>query len=141
MTNRLSEPNNIDTHADLVRYINALVRDLNGNITENDATFEVMNNRQKMQNQSLTESGNIAPGQSVVLCNASASSITVSLPDPYDNIYRVFHVKKQNGNANTVTVDCVTSGATIDGDATMVLQTSSKPSIMCYSDGNNYHII
>lgn len=138
---RLPEPVNVQTIDELTLYLNQLVRSITAAFTEVDGTLEVTNNRQRMASQSLEGTGNIDEGSSVVLCNASASAITVSLPDPLDVFGRVYHVKKINTNSNDVTIDCVTGGVTIDSSASHILTGSRKPSIMCYSDGREYWII
>ena len=138
---RLSQPVNLQEARDIIDYLNALVRDLEGAFLSIGGDFDVAQNRQSMASQSLSETGNIGQGSSVVLCDASASAITVSLPDPLEVTGRVYHVKKINTNTNDVTVDCQTGGVTIDSSANQILTGSSKPSIMCYSDGREYWII
>ena len=134
-------PINFNETRDVRDYLNALVRDLTSKISQIDSDIFINENRQKIHNQELSVTSNIDPTYGVVLCDASASAITVSLPDPYEYIYRIFHIKKINTNANTITVNCITSGAVIDNEATIILNTSTLPSIMCYSDGSNYWII
>lgn len=81
----------------------------------------------------------------VLLVNATGGNITVTLPDsgtvasPKDEMGKIFHVKKVDASANTVTVDGF-STQTIDGATTNVISTQYD-SITIVSDGSNWHII
>jgi len=148
---RLPDPHDIITEINsfedaeiLVVDIKEYMRDLNRvielEIDDTAADIEISERRQKMDSQLLLTGGNIAPKQSVVLADASASSLTLPLPSPLDVRGQVYHIKKININANDVVVD-VTDASNIDRSATQTLTGSGRPSIMCYSDGIEYWII
>lgn len=138
---RLTEPSSsIKEVADLVRYLNQLVRDLVGNLENVRSDLYVTNKRLTMANQTIdTDGANIDPGSSVVLVDASVSSITVNLPDPYEVNGRAYWVKRIDSNpSNDVTIDCVTSGVLIESSATDSIPGSNIVSHMYYSDGTSY---
>lgn len=77
-------------------------------------------------------------GEKVILCDCTATAITINLPTAASNVAH-FHIKKIDSSANTVTVD--PAGAeTVDGGATAVLQVQSE-SIDLVSDGTNWMIV
>jgi len=75
----------------------------------------------------------------VYLCNATGGAITINLPAAAGVTSRIYHIKKIDSSANTVTIDG--SGAeTIDGATTVVL-TAQYESRLIVSDGSNWHIL
>ncbi len=72
----------------------------------------------------------------VVLANASAGAITVTLQTPTSGA--VINVKKIDGSANAVTIDG--AGATIDGQTSIQITTQYE-SYTLVSDGSNWYII
>jgi hypothetical protein len=72
----------------------------------------------------------------VVLADASAGAITVTLPTPTAGA--VINVKKIDSSANAVTIDG--AGATIDGQASIQITTQYE-SYTLVSDGSNWYII
>jgi len=75
----------------------------------------------------------------VYLCNATAGNITINLPAAAGVTSRIYHIKKTDASANTVTIDG--SGAeTIDGATTVVLAAQYE-SRLIVSDGANWHIL
>lgn len=139
MVLRIPDPYRIGTIEDVRSYLSQVTRDITHALEDITGEFTVSENRQKMAHQTCSATSNIGPGQSVVFCDASASSITVTLPDPFENIYKAFYVKRVDANgSNTVTVNCATSGVTIDTSVSLVLSGTSLPSATIYSDGSNY---
>lgn len=85
-----------------------------------------------------TASGGIKTTDGVVLGNAAAGAITLTLPAAYDHEGKIYIIKKIDAVANVV-VDTV-SGETIDGAGTHTLGTQYH-AITVVSDGANWHII
>lgn len=81
----------------------------------------------------------------ILLVNATGGNITITLPDsglvasPKDEMGKIYHIKKVDASANTVTIDGY-STQTIDGSTTNVI-TTQYDSITIVSDGSNWHII
>ena len=74
-----------------------------------------------------------------ILCNAIASSFTVTLPTAVDNAGKVFIIKKIDGTGNTVTIDA-DGIETIDGELTQPISTQYD-AITVQSDDTNWYII
>ncbi len=72
----------------------------------------------------------------IILADASAGAITVTLPDPAVNA--VVKVKKIDSSANAVTIDA--AGATIDGEASIQI-TKQHESYTLVSDGSAWYIV
>ena len=75
----------------------------------------------------------------VILVNATAAPVTVTLPSAVGREGRVYEVKRISSNANQVTLDCY-SAETID-EATEQIYTLPYVSLTVYSDGSNWWII
>lgn len=75
----------------------------------------------------------------VILSDASAGAVTITLPGADSAVNHRFYIKKIDSSANTVTVDGAGSD-TIDGGATAVL-TAENESITIVSDGTGWHIL
>lgn len=95
--------------------------------------------------KSITANYTALWSDTVLLVNATGGNITVTLPDsgtvasPKDEMGKIFHVKKVDASANTVTIDGF-STQTIDGATTNVINTQYD-SVTIVSDGSNWHII
>lgn len=93
--------------------------------------------------KSITANYTAEWSDTVLLVNATGGNITVTLPDSgtvsstKDEMGKIFHVKKVDASANTVTIDGF-STQTIDGATTKVL-TTQYDSISIVSDGSNWH--
>jgi hypothetical protein len=77
-------------------------------------------------------------GEDVILCDATANSITVNLPTAVGNHAR-FHIKKTDSSVNTVTING-DGTETIDGGLTAVLRRQYE-SVTLIADGANWLII
>jgi hypothetical protein len=73
-----------------------------------------------------------------ILADASAGSLTITLPDAAIHSGRLFFVKKTDSSTNTVTVS--TGGGTIDGSASVVIS-SQYGDVFVISDGTNYSLV
>lgn len=126
--------------ADLSYYIADLVRTLQMSINDLEQGLDDGNRIITHSTNTLSTSGNLPLGVGVILCDASASALTITLPDPYEQTGRAFHIKKINTNSNDVTLNVQTS-ATIDKSTTKTLTGAQRPSVTVYSDGSEYWII
>lgn len=78
-----------------------------------------------------------APGDNVLLGNATGGSFTFTLPTAASSTGRVFYFKKIDSSGNTVTVKG--NGAElIDGSNTVVISTQYTPVVMVVSDGTQW---
>src|SRR4030067_239249 len=75
----------------------------------------------------------------VILANATAGAVTVTLPTAVGNTGKKFVIKKIDSSANTVTVD-PNGSETIDGQATAGILAQDN-AIICQSDGANWRNI
>jgi len=95
--------------------------------------------------KSITGNFTASWSDTVLLVNATAGNITITLPDsgfvasPKDEMGKLFYIKKVDASVNTVTIDGY-SAQTIDGAATYVINTQYD-SVTIVSDGSNYHIV
>ena len=80
-----------------------------------------------------------AASESVILVDATAGNLTVSLPPAASVPNRVYCVKKIDGEVGTVTVDADAS-ETIDGATTKVLS-AQYAAVTIVSDGTAWHIL
>jgi lysophospholipase L1-like esterase len=78
-------------------------------------------------------------GDSVILCNASAGAVTITLPTASGVAGRAFQVKKTDSSANACTI-ATTSAQTIDGAASVAL-TVQYSSRKMESDNFNWQVI
>jgi lysophospholipase L1-like esterase len=78
-------------------------------------------------------------GDSVLLCNASAGPVTITLPTAAGIPGRSFQVKKTDSSANACSIS-TTGGQTIDGASTVSL-TSQYSSRKMASDNANWQVI
>lgn len=75
----------------------------------------------------------------VLLCDATSGSITITLPAAAASSGKVFYIKKTNSNANAVTIDG-NSSETIDGDLTQII-TTQYDSVTVVCDGVAWYVI
>ena len=75
----------------------------------------------------------------VILSSATAASFTINLPAAADVSGQVYHIKKIDSSANTITVDA-NGSETIDGATTAVLTTQYE-SIQIVCDGTEWWIL
>jgi lysophospholipase L1-like esterase len=78
-------------------------------------------------------------GDSVVLCNASAAPVTITLPTAVGIPGRSFQVKKTDNSVNSCTI-AASSNQTIDGAATVSLATQYSSRKMA-SDNANWQVL
>ena len=89
--------------------------------------------------RSVTATGNVVSGDYLLVCDATAGSITMALPSAALVPGRIYVFKRINSGANAVVVD--PSGAeTIDGAATHTLSAQWN-SVTIMSDGTSWFII
>lgn len=86
----------------------------------------------------LTASGMATAGDMVLLCDATAGPVTVSLPEAAAVKGLWWVVKKTDASANAVTVDPLGS-ETVDGALTAAT-TTQYTTIRLVSDGANWHL-
>lgn len=88
-----------------------------------------------------TETGNYTAVESdhIIICNATAGAITVTLGAASGLNRQIYHIKKTDVSGNAVTIDA-NSTETIDGALTNVLNTQYD-NVMIVCDGSNWHII
>jgi len=78
----------------------------------------------------VTANTGLTADYDVVLVDASADHLVISLPAAASSIYKRYTVKKVDATVNTVTVNG--AGATIDGAATQVLSTPyQRVTVVC----------
>jgi hypothetical protein len=75
----------------------------------------------------------------VVINDATSAGITITLPTAVGITGKVFHIKKKDSSANTVTI-ATTSSQTIDGSTTQVISVQYR-SWSVVSDGANWQAI
>jgi hypothetical protein len=121
-------------------YLHDLVRALQYEVDNNEQEFGQLGQIEALDSVELSSGGNIPRSAAVILCDASASNMTVSLPDPLDAKGEVYYIKKIS-TGNTVTLTCSTSGATIDKATSQILIGINYPTVKVYSDGSEYWII
>lgn len=78
----------------------------------------------------------VTNSDSVILCNASGTAITLDLPAA--SAGKTFYVKKTDSSSNTVTVD-PDGSETVDGDATLII-TQQYAAVTLISDGSNWFV-
>jgi len=89
--------------------------------------------------RSVTATGNVVSGDYLLVCDATAGAITMTLPSAALVPGRIYVFKRINSGANAVVVD--PSGAeTIDGAATHTLSAQWN-SVTIMSDGTSWFII
>jgi hypothetical protein len=88
--------------------------------------------------RSVTTSGNVVSGDYLIVADATAGSITMTLPPAALVPGRIYVFKRINSGANTVTVDAYGS-ETIDGALTHVLSPQWN-SITIISNGTAWYI-
>jgi len=89
--------------------------------------------------RSVTATGNVVSGDYLLVCDATAGAITMTLPSAALVPGRIYVFKRINSGANAVIVD--PSGAeTIDGAATHTLSAQWN-SVTIMSDGTAWFII
>jgi len=89
--------------------------------------------------RSVTATGNVVSGDYLLVCDATAGAITMTLPSAALVPGRIYVFKRINSGANAVVVD--PSGAeTIDGAATHTLSAQWN-SVTIMSDGTAWFII
>jgi hypothetical protein len=87
----------------------------------------------------FTASGSVEPGTSVVLVDATAGAVTITLPAANVSAGRSITVKKTDASVNAVTIDG--SGAeTIDGATTKSLP-AQYDSVTVFCDGTQWWIV
>lgn len=80
-----------------------------------------------------------AADETVILCDATAASFTINLAAASTMTDRIYHIKKTDSSANTITVD-PNGTETIDGSSTKIL-TTQYDCITIVCDGSNWFII
>jgi hypothetical protein len=90
-----------------------------------------------VQSVSSTGTINISNGLQV-LADASAASITLTLPSAGTVEGKMLKIKRSEGSANTVTID--TSAGTIDGESSIILE-SAFAGVSIISDGTDYYVM
>ena len=134
---RWPEPSRI-TDAETAEYLRTLVRTLG----EFDSALfsqdsKVMFNTTRVRPYTEVSSGRtIGVNESVVLADASASSLTLTLPLTVSVVGTFFDIKKIDANAAT-TVSVEGSGPELP----FVLNGVSRPSVTLFCDGTKYWII
>jgi len=86
-----------------------------------------------------TANYSISSTDSVVLCDATGGSLTVTLPSAAGISGRQYSIKRTSSGANTVTL-ATQSGETIDGAATRSLAAQYQ-SATVVSDGTNWWVV
>lgn len=90
----------------------------------------------------ITVTGNtiLTPDNGTVLVDASAASLTITLPSAIDFPNKVYNIKKIDSSAGkTVTIDGAAS-QTIDGQLTQIISTQWT-SVTIQSNGANWFIL
>ena len=80
-----------------------------------------------------------AADEIVILCDATTTKITITLPAAATYTDRVYYIKKIDSSAYTVTIDA-NGTEKIDGAETQIITTQYVSLTVC-SDGSNWHII
>lgn len=89
--------------------------------------------------RTITATGNVVSGDYLLLCNATAGAITVTLPPVGLVAGRIYSFKKTDASANAVTIDGYGS-ETIDGATTKSLASQYK-ALTIMSDGTTWWIL
>lgn len=87
----------------------------------------------------LTASATLTSAQTVVLCDATAGDITVTLPRAEREAGRRYNIKKIDGTGNAVIIDGDGS-ETVDGELTVIIDTQYDAATIV-SDGTEWIII
>lgn len=90
--------------------------------------------------QLVSSSTTIGENVGVVLADASAGPITITLPFASQAARREYHIKKIDSTVNMVTI-LPRGSETIDGETSVIFDRELKASFRLYSDGRNYYII
>lgn len=81
---------------------------------------------------SVDSSGNVDPGYSIYLVDASISNVTLTLPDiTTDGDWFLF--RRIDNSSNTFTLQGYTSGQTIDGSTTLVFSIGMESAVVAYN--------
>lgn len=88
---------------------------------------------------SVTGSMTLNDNQSMVLCDCTSGSITITLPDATLFLDKIYNIKKIDTTGNSIVVNPVNS-QTIDGDLQKIISNPySNMSII--SNGQNWYIL
>ncbi len=88
---------------------------------------------------SITGDTTLTISETVVLCDATAGAITVTLPAASGNTGRRFFIKKIDSSANSVTIEGSGSETIDDGMTAIVDSQYETLAIVC--DGSMWHVI
>lgn len=87
----------------------------------------------------ITADHDVDSNNFILLCDATAGSITINLPDASANESKILYIKKIDASANTVTIEPFGSQL-IEGNSNLVIGTQyDSPEIVC--DGTEWWII
>lgn len=89
--------------------------------------------------QSITAAADVDPRAALVLVDATAAAVTVTLPIAAKSTHREIMVKKIDASANAVTIDG-NGSETIDGAANTALATQWKAKRL-YCNGSAWFIV
>lgn len=89
--------------------------------------------------RTITASDNITINDGVLLVDATAGNVTMTLPDVVTEAGRTYTIKKTDASANTVTV-LPTSPTTIDGAVSVVL-TAQNQSVTVVASGTEWEVL
>jgi len=110
-----------------------------GVIVNADVNASAAIDTSKLNYSVTTKTGNYtAASESVILCDATSASFTITLPS-VATVGRHYNIKKIDSTANTVTLDGNAS-ETIDGATTLVLGAQYQ-SVTIVSDGSAWWVI
>ena len=82
----------------------------------------------------------VVSGDYTIIIDASGANRTVGVVDATTNTGRILNIKKSDSSGNTVKVDPIVVGQTIDGLPTYML-TVQNQSVTIQSDGTNWYVI
>ena len=86
-----------------------------------------------------TENHTATASDYTILCNSTGGSFTVTLPAAASHTRRIYHIKKIDSSANTITIDG-NSSETVDGGTTAIISIQNE-SLTIQSNGSNWYIL
>lgn len=140
MSKRLPDPDSYDIlGGELVIYLSELVRSIEDSVSE---VAERQDTRSVLPSYSIIEVDTAfsVGKEAIVLVDASASAVTVTLPNPAEYYRNTFTIKKIDDPGNEVYIEVFASGI-VNGSTQAVLQGPGRPFMTVISDGKQYWTI
>lgn len=133
---RFSEPNDVEEEK-TKNYLFSLIRDLYSFVT---GLNNSINQQIKTEIVSTDSSLTLAPVNQIVVVDSVSTAVTLTLPEASTAKGKTITVKKKNSSGNNITIEGAGS-ETIDGNASYVISSTNKASVMMTSNGVEWLVL